>query len=145
MVLSNILGHCFYPPRPCPCPAGLFTHLMNLVRQYLLIFPSPYCHLHTCDQTRYRQDLPILGPQIRVTPDRPKLPIYMNSDFSLCQKLKLVFRSPQTLALSKFTTGSGSRTFWFSATGKSMYRLRSINKNQHFFQTFDWLLGLYLY
>ena len=30
--------------------------------------------------------------------------------FRCCQKLKLVFRSPQTLALSKFTTGSGNRT-----------------------------------
>ena len=30
--------------------------------------------------------------------------------FRFCQKLKLVFRSPQTLALSKFTTGSGNRT-----------------------------------
>ena len=46
---------------------------------------------HTCDQTRYRRDLPILGPQIRVTPDRPKLPIYMNSDFSLFPKAKTCF------------------------------------------------------
>ena len=30
--------------------------------------------------------------------------------FRFCQKLKLVFRSPQTLPLSKFTTGSGNRT-----------------------------------
>ena len=30
--------------------------------------------------------------------------------FRFCQKLKLVFRSPQTLALSKFTTGSGNQT-----------------------------------
>ena len=30
--------------------------------------------------------------------------------FRFCQKLKLVFRSPQTLALSKFTTESGNRT-----------------------------------
>ena len=62
---------------------------------------------HTCDQTRYRRDLPILGPQIRVTPDRPKLPIYMNSDFSLLPKAKTCFT---ITALSKFTTGSGNRT-----------------------------------
>ena len=43
---------------------------------------------HTCDQTRYRRDLPILGPQVRVMPDRPKLPIYMKSDFSLLPKAK---------------------------------------------------------
>ena len=30
--------------------------------------------------------------------------------FRFCQKLKLVFRSPQSLALSKVTTGSGNRT-----------------------------------
>ena len=78
--------------------------------------------------------------------------------FRFCQKLKLVFRSPQTLALSKFTTESGSlalpplsiclfvghiiqdyrkrqiELYWFSATGKSMYRLRSVNKNHHFFR-----------
>ena len=30
--------------------------------------------------------------------------------FRFCQKLKLVFQSLQTLALSKFTTGSGNRT-----------------------------------
>ena len=30
--------------------------------------------------------------------------------FRFCQKLKLVFWSPQTLALSKFTTGSGNQT-----------------------------------
>ena len=30
--------------------------------------------------------------------------------FRFCQKLKLVFRSPQTLALPKFTTGSGNRS-----------------------------------
>ena len=30
--------------------------------------------------------------------------------FRFCQKLKLVFRSPQMLALCKFTTGSGNRT-----------------------------------
>ena len=38
--------------------------------------------------------------------------------FRFGQKLKLVFRSPQTLALSKFTI----ELYWFSATGKSMYR-----------------------
>ena len=32
------------------------------------------------------------------------------SNFRFCQKLKLVFRSPQTLALSKLTTGSGNRS-----------------------------------
>ena len=46
---------------------------------------------HTCDMTRFRRDLPILGSQIRVTPDRPKLPIYMNSDFSLLPKAKTCF------------------------------------------------------
>ena len=46
---------------------------------------------HTCDQTRYRRDLPILGPRIRVTPDRPKLPIYMNSNFLLLPKAKTCF------------------------------------------------------
>ena len=46
---------------------------------------------HTCDLTRFRRDLPILGPQIRATPDRLKLPIYMNSDFSLLPKAKTCF------------------------------------------------------
>ena len=45
----------------------------------------------TCDQTQYRRDLPTLGFQVRVPPDRPKLPIYMNSDFSLLPKAKTCF------------------------------------------------------
>ena len=46
---------------------------------------------HRCDQSRFCRDLPILGTQIRVTPDRPKLPIHMNSDFSLLPKAKTCF------------------------------------------------------
>ena len=49
--------------------------------------------------------------------------------FHFCQTLKLVFRSLQMLALSKFTTGSG--LYWFFAKGKSAYLLSSVNKNQH--------------
>ena len=30
--------------------------------------------------------------------------------------------------------------YWFSATGKSMYQLRSVNKNQHFFSDI-WLVA----
>ena len=38
-----------------------------------------------------------------------------------CQKLKLVFRSLQTLALSKLQQEAAIELYWFSATGKSMY------------------------
>ena len=47
--------------------------------------------LRTCDLYRSRQDLPILGPKIRLPPYRPKLLIYMNSDFSLLTKAKTCF------------------------------------------------------
>ena len=53
--------------------------------------------------------------------------------FRFWQKLKLVFQSLQTLALSKFTTGSGNRPLLIFRN-RSVYRLSSVNKNQHIFR-----------
>ena len=69
-------------------PPGLLSK-NNLMSD--LSYPLKLDINHTCDLTQFRQDLPILGPQIRVTPDRPKLSIYMNSDFSLLPKAKTCF------------------------------------------------------
>ena len=91
--------------------------------------------MHTCDQTQYRRDLPILGPQIRVAPDRPKLLICMNSDFSLLPKAKTWFTDHRRCLLYlNLQQEAAIDLLWFSATGKYVYRLKSVNKNQHFFR-----------
>ena len=62
----------------------------------------------------------------------------MNSDFSLLPKAKTCFpiTADTYLNLQQEATID---LYWFSATGKSMYQLSSVNRNQHNFQTFDWL------
>ena len=65
---------------------------------------------HTCDQTRFRRDLPILAPKYESRPTDQNSRYIWIPIFRFFQKLKLVFRSPQTLALSKFTTGRGNQT-----------------------------------
>ena len=81
--------------------------------------------IYTCDQTRHRRDLPILGPQIRVTPNRQKLPIYMNSDFSLLLKAKTCFPIiADACFYLNLQQEAAIDLYWFSAT----------NKNQHFYR-----------
>ena len=92
--------------------------------------------LHTCDLSRSGVNLPIWLLPLSPPDEAAKIPIFMNSDFRFCQKLKLVFRSPQSLALSNLNLPQKATVdlYWFSATGKSMYRLSSVNKNQHIFK-----------
>ena len=66
-----------------------------------------YIHIHTCDLSRY-------GASLYVLPTRQQKSRYLSIlIFCFCQKLKLVFPSPQMLALSKFTTGSDNRSLLF--------------------------------
>ena len=54
--------------------------------------------------------------------------------FRFCQKLKLVFRSLQMLALFNLQQEATISLYWFSATGKCVYQLSSVVKNQHIFR-----------
>ena len=60
-------------------------------------------------------------------------------NFRFCQKLKLVFRSLQTLALSKFTTGSGNLTLLVFCNRQVYVSIEKCKKEPAFFSDI-WLV-----
>ena len=75
-----------------------------------------------------------IGPQLQLPPDRPKFPKYMNSDFSLLPKAKTFSDDRRCLIYLNLPQEVTVDLYWFSTTGKSVYRLSSVNKNQHIFR-----------
>ena len=100
--------------------------------------------LHTYDLSRSGVNLPMRRLPLRPHDEAAKIPIFMNSDFSLLPKAKTCFpiTACRRLLYLNLQQEATIELYWFSATGKSMYRLSSVNKNQRIFQTFDWLFRL---
>ena len=90
---------------------------------------------HTCDLSRSGVKLPIMHFPLRPPDEAAKIPIFMNFNFWLFPKAKTLFSDHRRRLLYLNLQQATIDLYWFSATGKSTYRLGSVNKNQHIFRT----------